>query len=198
MQIDKKFKIERAASKDKERDEIRYIHVAENRATATTGVMLAVVPCVVGAGDVPGPITPDSLRYAREHTLGDGVTNLYLKDEQVIVTEDASELSRNFSSHTKEGGEQLELIRADAPKNTPHEKAIVSVVPVVDADDVVVMLNPSMLKDLASALGSGDQLILRLKADEDHRVRQCIRVDVFGEDAGNAYGAIMPLGDKHE
>ena len=196
MQIDKRFKIERAASKNETRDDIRYIHVAKNRATATNGAMLAVVPCVVGEGDVPGPITPDSLRYAREHTLGDGFTNLYLKDEQVVVAEDASELSRNFSSHTKEGGEQLELIREDAPKNTPHEKAIVSVVPVADDDDIIVMLNPTMLKDLAAALGAGSELTLRLKADEDHRVRQCIRVDVCGDDCGNAYGALMPIGES--
>lgn len=191
MQIEKKYKIEKAASTDETRESIMYVVVGDNTATATDGRILAVCPCVVGAGEVHGPITPDSLKYARKHTLGDGASVLHLRSKDEAITEDSATFPRSLTSITKGEGEQLELIRTE-PCSTPHEKSKIDIVPKADASAVTVSLDARLLLNLAEALGDAHCITLQMHPDEDNVVRKCARADGYG----GAYGAIMPRVEK--
>lgn len=187
MQIENKYKIEKSASMDESKGALRYIDIQNNECVATNGCIAAVVPCVVGEGDSPGPITPDSIVYARKHTLAEKTTVLFLKDDVRAVAEDGTVFPRSLDSKAT----QTELNLFPVELTLPHKSLLNNVIPSPSEDDVVLAINPVLLKDLAEALGSKDCLFLRMKVNGHNRVDKCIRVDT--RDSENmAYGAIMP------
>jgi len=193
MQIDKRYKIEKATSNDEAKEKLRYIIAADQTAVATDGKILAVVPCAIGAGDIEGAITPDSLTYARKHTLGDGAAVLHLTDDRTAIAEDTTSFPRSLESTVKGDGEQLELLRSD-PMPIERE-TVMLMVPKEGSTDVCVALDSALLGRLAEALGNKGQITLFLRPDDDMIVRSPIRA--HGHDG--AYGVLMPLGvDKQE
>ena len=193
MQIDKRYRIEEAASKDFEKIPLNYIQIDNSSAVASDGVIAAVVPCASGKGEVKGPITRDSLVYARTHTLGDGAIALHLQDDLTVVAEDTTVFPRSLSSYTaKEEGEQLELIQVekghDGTMKCPNVKDMKKVIPVID-DHFAMKINPEALFRLAKALGDKEELILFIRADDDDIVRSPIRAHGFD----GAVGVILPM-----
>jgi len=189
MQMNRKYKIEKAASTDTDRNPIRHVLISDGKATATNGRMIAVVPCAVSESDIQGTVTPDSLKYARTHTLGDGALLLHLSSKESVVAEDTAEFPRALTSHTKGLGEQLELIRDTSAASESLREAEAFVVPDRNPKQTVLTINPKMLLDLANALGDADQITLSFVADMDNIVSTPLRADGFE----GAYGAICPI-----
>ena len=189
MQLDRAYKIEKAASKDEERNDLRHVFIsADNTAMATDGRMMAIVPCAVGQGEPAGKVTPDSIAYARKHTLGDGALVLHLVDDKTAVAEDTSVFPREMTSHTKGADEQLELIRVTSDDQGKAETYI-KIIPPFDGSDIVLTINPSMLRDLADAMGNKTAITLYMKPNEEGRVLSIIRA----HGVEGAIGAIMPM-----
>jgi len=189
MQIDKKYQIELIAGKDENNEMLRYVVINRGTAVASDGRCLAVVPCAVGDGEVIGPVTPDSLKYARTHTMGEGCLLMHLNDTEMVTCEDTAEFPRCFASHTEGEGEQMEMFRVPETKDLPQKNADILIVPKRTPEQVVMTLNPKRLLDLAKALGDKDKITLSFTPNEDNIVLSVIRAD--GDEG--AYGAICPL-----
>jgi hypothetical protein len=192
MEIDKKYQIEKAAGEDPNRPDIQYIHISQHRATATNGRILATVPCVTAKSDELGPITVDSLLYARDHIICD-VAVLHLLDNRTVIALDSSQLPRSLESTASPNAEQLDMFRKSTENVKPIQEITAGLIPTADFDDIVLAINPALLLDLAKALGSKEKLILRLRPDADNQVRQIIRCEADKD----AYGVIMPM-NVHE
>jgi hypothetical protein len=189
MQIEKHYKIEKAASTDEARLDLNHIFIRDNcTAMASDGRMLAIVPCAIGQGETPGTVTPDSLAYARKHTLGNRALLLHLPDKETAIAEDTTVFPRELTSHTEGEGEQLELIR-DSKIDDTKPQAILDFIPPISDDAITLVINPTMLKNLAEALGDKEKIIMYLTPDEDDRILSPIRV----HGADGAIGAIMPM-----
>ena len=65
MNIDKKYKIEKAVCTDDTRTNLTNISITRRHAIACDGRMIAIVPIEVDDGDETGWMTPDSLKLAR-------------------------------------------------------------------------------------------------------------------------------------
>jgi hypothetical protein len=199
MQIEKRYQIEQAAGTDENKPGLQYIQIDETSAVAANGVIAAVVPCASGKGEVKGPITRDSLMYARNHTLGKGAVSLHLEDEKTVIAEDTTTFPRSLSSHTKKvEDEQLELIRVesgkDGEKEAPSVRAIKDLIPSV-VGGISLRLNPEMLFKLAKALGDKEEVIMFMNYDvEDFIVKEAIRV----HGSEGAVGVIMPMNQTGE
>ena len=193
MQIDSDYKLEKLVKKptagDDEKTPLAYISIGKNgTATACNGVAIAVVPCAVGEGDVCGPITRDSLLHAREHTADgkSGYTNLHLRSKTTVVAEDSSEMPRSLKSVALKKDKQLELLQEEPPE-FPLVAGGRNHVPAPWEDDIVMIINPTLLKKLAEALGRPWEITMRLRISPGNRIERAIRVD-----AGKAKGCIMP------
>ena len=201
MIIDKTYKLEKLTTGDDD-DEgnsaMRYIHVtADGAAMACNGHALVKVPVEMQPGDVPGPITPDSLTYARKHTLGDFGALLILKDGASVVTEDSTDLPRSIESTAKIGESlQLELLR-QAPESSQDDAAKWQ--RQLDASlkgAILVGLNPKLLAKIADAMGSGDGVILAILPPKtpDEGVTKPVAVHpVWGAAREKVRGVIMPV-----
>ena len=65
MQIDKKYKIEKAVCTDDTRTNLANISITRRHAIACDGRMIAIVPVTVEEGDEAGWLSPDALKLAR-------------------------------------------------------------------------------------------------------------------------------------
>jgi len=178
MYLSNIYKLEKIVDKDGTEAQ-RYIHIGNDRATATNGKALAVCPCVVGLSDVRGPITPDSMEYARKHGVSPMVV-LHLLNDASAFAEDSTEFPRSYGSFAKcKDGEQLELFRKAADVQ-PLDAF--KVIPSPSDDDITLKINVKQLWDLAQALGCDKDtpLALRLKPDEEGRVRLVVALGVDG------------------
>jgi len=189
MQIDKKYQIELVASKDEDRETLRYVVIKQTTALATDGVCLAVVPCAVGDGEHIGPITPDSLKYARAHTMGEGCVLMHLNDPEEATCEDTAVFPRCFACHTEGEGDQMEMFRQPETIALPQKDADILFVPKRTPEQVVLTINPKRLFDLAKALGDKDKITLSFTPNDDNIVLSAIRADGYE----GAFGAIIPL-----
>jgi len=199
MQIDSKYKLEKAVSMDKDRaDELGRVFIRKDQtALATDGRMIAVVPCAVGKRDACGCVLPDALVYARNHGTPAhkklGVTELHLLTETEVVAADSTRFPRTFAARVEETGEQLALIN-EAPEQENHlDEDAVEMVPARMPDDVVLRLDPARLKRLCDALGvnkDAPACTIRVRPDADGVVRQPFRVDTAEESAS---GALAPM-----
>lgn len=196
MQIDKRYKLEKAVRTGKEikDDPAAYVYIRPDcTAMATNGRIMAIVPCAVGSGDMSGRITPDSLTYARKHTLGDKAAVLHLIDNASAIAEDTTSFPREIESKVTDKGEQLELLRIATPEEKRDCETMVTVIPEWNANAVVLRINPALLKTLADALGSPECVTMYLMPDEFNKVLSCIRVETKADDGPKAIGAIMPI-----
>ena len=66
MQIDRKYKIEKAVSTDSNRESLQNVFVSRRHAMATDGRILAIVPVKTDVEDGPGWMSPDALKHARK------------------------------------------------------------------------------------------------------------------------------------
>lgn len=66
MQIDKKYRLEKAVSTDASRENLANISVTRRHAVACDGKMIAIVPVKADEGDEAGWLTPDALKLARK------------------------------------------------------------------------------------------------------------------------------------
>jgi len=189
MQMNKKYQLERVVSKDENREMLQYVVVNRTTAIATDGRTLAVVPCAVGDGEYIGTVTPDSLTYARKHTLGDECLVLHLNDTEFVTTEDTAEFPRCFASHTEGEDDQLEMFRVPESKELPQKNMDIMAVPSRTPEQVVLTLNPKRLLDLACALGDKDKITLSFTPDSENIVHSAMRADGFD----GAFGAFSPL-----
>ena len=68
MQIDKKYRLEKAVSTDESRENLQNIWVSRRHAMATDGKILALVPITSEKDDEPGWMSPDALKFGRKAT----------------------------------------------------------------------------------------------------------------------------------
>jgi len=66
MQIDRKYKIEKAVSTDSMRENLQNVFVSKRHAMATDGKILAIVPVTCEKDDEAGSLTPEALKLARK------------------------------------------------------------------------------------------------------------------------------------
>jgi hypothetical protein len=184
------YKLEKLIDRESDSDKLRYVHIGDNRATVGTGSAIAVVPAAVGVGDVHGPVTIDSIEYARKHGLSPNAV-LHLVTDSAAVAEDSTEFPRSYGSFAKQReGEQLELFRQGTAGVEGMEQITEQLIPrVTDGEgDRVIKLNAKLLWDLAQALGADKDkpVTLRIpKPPEEGGVR-IVRV----EGVDGAYGAL--------
>lgn len=184
MQIENNYKIEKATEKDG-LPQYKYVLASDNLCIATNGIIAAVVPCVIGENDIEGPIVADAIEYARKHTHEKQTTVLYLKDDTRAVTQDGSVFPRSVES--KADQKQLTLLPANS-EDIP-QKRVDEIIPIPDATAVVMRINPSMLRDLAEAMGDKESITLSFHIDKEKQVTDAIRAD--NREKGS-YGVIMP------
>jgi hypothetical protein len=66
MQIDKKYRLEKAVCTDETRTNLTNISITRRHAIACDGRMIAIVPVEVDEGDEAGWLSPDALKLARK------------------------------------------------------------------------------------------------------------------------------------
>lgn len=194
MQINKKFKIEKCVSTDEERQKLMYVSIekkaGKGRAVATDGSVLAVVPVALRDDDVPGPITPESLKASRKKTLGQENALMFLR-ENAVLCEDTTEYPRSFESHTDEQGD---LFRVEPDEDFPN---VDGVVPIYE-DSFSIGLSVKRLKQIADALGD-DGVIIQCGRTHGKTIEACaITVRPINEEArtSGAFGILMPMVSK--
>ena len=191
MQIEGKYKLDKLIEEDG-RDTTAYIHVAEDKATATNGMCLATVPCALGAGETPGTVTKESFAYGRKACGGDCVW-LYLGPD-TATARDSTQFPRTAAANADEKNDQLELFREEAKKQPVDW---VEFIPEQNMSDVVLGINAALLKKLSDAIGS-DQVNLRFQPSPDNRVRSIIRVEAIGGDGVGSIGPVRPKDDCNQ
>jgi hypothetical protein len=188
MQIEGKYKLDKLIEEDG-RDTTAYIHVAEDKATATNGICIATVPCALGAGETPGTVTKESFAYGRKACGGDCVW-LFLGPD-TATARDSTQFPRTAAANADEKNDQLELFREEAKKQPVDW---VEFIPEQNMSDVVLGINAALLKKLSDAIGS-DQVNLRFQPSPDNRVRSIIRVEAIGGDGVGSIGPVRPKDD---
>jgi DNA polymerase III sliding clamp (beta) subunit (PCNA family) len=166
MQIDKRYKLEKAVSKDSSRENLLNVHVTRRHAVATNGHILAIVPVKSEKDDTPGWLTPDALRLARK-MAPKGIDNIdiILNGQQILP--DGTTMAR--------------------PNGDVRAPRIFSILRRSHNDrKFKVGINASLLKDLSEAIGAEEIVLEISKPDQAILVKP-----VRGED-GTA-GLIMPV-----
>lgn len=168
MRLDKKYKIEKAASKDAAREIINSASLEGNKLIATDGKILAVVPVKNDDGDKDAVIPSKALAAARKgaskhmplaiDTSGDRI--------KIMCTKDGSDIYMD-----------------KLPTNFPKWK---QVLPKKKRKELKVKIDPRLLWDLCQALGTdkGEGVVLSISTDSNAAIHVS---------AGDAYGLIMPM-----
>lgn len=140
MQIDKKYRLERAVSTDDARESLANISVTRRHAIACDGHILAIVPVTTEKGDEAGWMTPDALKLARKcGPRGSDLIQIGLNGSQEL--QDGSTLKR--PSFDKVRPPKMLQILLNAHRRRTYR----------------VGINAGMLKDLSDALGT-DEVVL--------------------------------------
>lgn len=165
MEIDRKYKLEKAVSKDPNRITLKNIHVSRRHARATNGSILAIVPIESSKNDTSGWLTPDALKLGRKATPNSfGNVRIELNGAQVFT--DGTSIPRP----TEEKPPNIFRLLLDAHRNRKVKFGI----------------NASYLKDLADAIGTEEVVLEFSKPDKAILVRP-----QSGKDG--AVGLIMPV-----
>jgi DNA polymerase III sliding clamp (beta) subunit (PCNA family) len=165
MQIDRKFKIEKAVSTDPTRENLQNVFVSRRHAMATDGKILAIVPVQCDKDDEAGSLTPEALKLARK-VSGKGLDPIriglngaqILSDGTVMTRPDECKPPRIF--HLLRKAYQGKYYR--------------------------IGINAAYLKDLADALGS-EELVL-----ECGNSTEAVMVHPLNQEEG-CVGLIMPI-----
>lgn len=196
MKIDRKYKPQLVVSKDDEHSmAIAVLNVVETHKNingpaivATDGSRLAVVPCELEEGDVPGQLRPDAVTLAASEcpaTQYSAKAHKNVKPEMVSAHLGADRLlmesSASFPRYSKDGQTTKALLGT-----YPNTDAVV---PHVKTFKYKAKINPTMLLELVRAIGGkGDRVILQF-ADEFSPIYVAI-------DNEKAFGVLMPVGAK--
>lgn len=174
MKLDRKYEIERVASKDIARPHLHgvYLDTSEVQAllVATNGHAMAVVPCDADKdSDVGGILPIECMKGARTSTIG-------------------VQVGADSVSHLADG---VTLARDKNGQFPPWRQ----VVPKADRRETVVSFNAALLLDLAKAIGAKGRagaclVTLRIAVDKDGGIIPLDPIRV--ESDGEAYGVLMP------
>lgn len=149
MQIDKKYRLEKAVSTDPSREHLQNVWVTKHHAFATNGHILAAVPVSMENGDTAGLISVDALKLARKSSKGMDTIRIGLNGAQILS--DGTSMKRPDSCKPPR---ILGILRSAHRCRTFR-----------------VGINSDYLKELSAAIGS-DELILELgKPDEAILIR---------------------------
>jgi hypothetical protein len=165
MQIDSKYKLEKAVSLDNTRPALQNIHVTRRHAFVTNAHILAVVPVSTESGDKPGWLTPEALKLGRKLGRPNGTVQIHLDGKQVLA--DGTSLPR---PDEEEPPRLYHILRSAMRAKTKFR----------------IGLNAKGLKDLADALGT-EKLELVF-----HDPEKAVLVRPVERDAKEV-GIIMPI-----
>ena len=170
MEINKKYKLEKAVTKDQMRESLQNIIILQDQAIATDGYILAAVPVKMEDGDTAGLLSPDALKLGRK-VMPKGF------DEIRIALDGSQKLSDGTVLPRPEGEQpqRLQSILEDAQKKRKFKFGI----------------NPTFLKELSEAIGA-DEVVLELSAPD-----KAILVRPFKDNNGEK-GIIMPVRIREE
>ncbi len=170
MEINKKYKLEKAVSKDPLRENLHNIIIQGKQAFATDSYIMAVVPVKMEKGDTPGLMSPDALKLGRKATLkGFDEIRIALDGSQKL--QDGTVLPRPEGDHP----DRLQSILSDAQKKRKVKFGI----------------NVSLLKDLSDAIGA-DEVVLELAAPDKAILVRPLK------DSNGEKGIIMPVRVKED
>ncbi len=93
MQIDKRYKIEKAVSTDSNRESLQNVFVSKRHALATDGRILAIVPVTTDGEDEPGWMSPDALKHARK-VSGKGLDSIRIGLNGAQILPDGTTMQR--------------------------------------------------------------------------------------------------------
>jgi hypothetical protein len=166
------------------------------RAFVTDGRRLVRVPVTLEEGDVPGLITPESLVMCRKLTdkreRSDG-TRMVMTRRSVVADNTATfprkqdmRLIHN-DEDAPEGVDEYADLDEVFGKSFPSAAAMDLLIPDAEGAMAQITLNPTMLREMADALGSKDQVTLKFFTHTE-----AVRVEGAGEIA-DAVGVLMPI-----
>ncbi len=93
MQIDRKYRIEKAVSSDSTREVLHNVFISRRHAMATDGKILAIVPVQAEKDDEPGWLTPDALKHARR-VSGKGLDSIRIGLNGAQILPDGTVMTR--------------------------------------------------------------------------------------------------------
>ena len=169
MQIDKRYKIEKAASTDSNRESLQNVFVSRRHAMATDGRILAVVPVSTDGEDEPGWMSPDALKHARK-VSGKGLDSIRIGLNGAQILPDGTTMQRP----EKHNPPRVYRLLRKAHRS----------------DSLTIGINASYLKNLADSLGS-EEIVLSCG-----QPAEAVLVRPLKSDPG-AVGLIMPIQLKH-
>jgi DNA polymerase III sliding clamp (beta) subunit (PCNA family) len=170
MEINKKYKLEKAVSKDPLRENLQNIIIQGKQAFATDGYIMAVVPVKLENGDTPGLMSPDALKLGRKAT-SKAFDNITIALDGSQKLHDGTVLPRPEGDHP----DRLQSILSDAQKKRKFKFGI----------------NVGLLNDLSDAIGA-NEVVLELSAPD-----KAILVRPLKNGEGEK-GIIMPVRVKEE
>jgi hypothetical protein len=165
MQIDTKYKLEKAVGLDDTRPALQNIRITKRHAFVTNGHILAIVPIKTEATDTPGWLTPDAMKLGRKLGRHTGEITIHLDGKQVLADGTA-------------------LPRPD--EETPPKLFHILRPALQEKKKFVIGLNVKELKDLCDALGT-EKVELSF-----HHPEKAVLVRPIERDA-KEIGIIMPI-----
>jgi len=165
MQIDRKYKIEKAVSTDPTRETLQNVFVSKRHAMATDGKILAIVPVQFEKDDESGVITVEALKHARK-VSGKGLDSVRLGLNGAQILPDGTVMKR---PDDRKPPRVFHLLRR-AYQGKYYR----------------IGINAGFLKDLADALGSEDLVL------ECGQPTEAILVRPVRHEEGTV-GLIMPI-----
>ena len=165
MQIDRKYKIEKAVSTDSMRENLQNVFVSRHHAMATDGKILAIVPVQTDKEDESGWITPDALKHARK-VSGKGLESVTIGLNGAQILPDGTVMTRPDEHKPP----RISHLLRKAHQNSSYR----------------IGINAACLKDLGDALGT-EELVL-----EFGQPTEAILIRPVHHEEGTV-GLIMPI-----
>ncbi len=166
MEINRKYKLEKAVSLDETQTSLTNIFVTRRHAAATNGHILAIVPVVSDKSDKKGWLSPEALRLGRKVTPK--------AFDAVQITLDGKQILSDGTAITRPDRNVKPPSLYKILRNA-HKKR-----------KIRFGINVSFLKDLADSLGS-EQVILEMSTPDQSILVRPLR------DSNGEVGLIMPV-----
>ena len=170
MEINKKYKLEKAVTKDPLRESLQNIIILHKQAIATDGYILAAVPVKMEDSDTLGLMSPDALKLGRK-TTSNAFDNISIALDGSQKLQDGTVLPRPEGDHP----DRLQSILDDAQKKRKYKFGI----------------NPTLLKDLSEAIGASEVVLELAAPDKAIFVRPL-------KNGNGEKGIIMPVRIREE
>jgi hypothetical protein len=165
MQIERKYKIEKAVSADASRESLQNVFISRRHAMATDGKILAIVPVQCEEDDEIGWLTPEALKHARK-VCGKGLESVHIGLNGAQILPDGTVMKR--------------------PDEHKPPKIVHLLRRAQQGKYYRIGINASCLKSLADALGT-DELVL-----ECGQPAEAVMVTPLHREDG-CLGLIMPI-----